>query len=219
MIDIHTHILPGVDDGAKNLDISIALLKQEKANGVDTVYLTPHNNKNTKTGPELKEQFQSFLLQTKDIGINLKLGSEIYYYHDMIKDLKEGKILTMDDTKYVLVEFSTRTETDIAEVVYEIVRSGYTPIIAHIERYPYLTKGDYFDIKENGALIQVNASSFKSFGTRRKMKYFLKNNLIDYVASDCHSVERRNVDFSHAVKYIKKKFPEAYKNIFEKSSI
>ncbi len=219
MIDIHTHILPGVDDGAKNLDISIALLKEEKDAGMDTVYLTPHNNKNTKTGLELKKKFQSFLLETKDLGVNLKLGSEIYYYHDMIKDLKEGKILTMDDTKYVLVEFSTRTETDVCEVVYELVREGYTPIVAHIERYPYLTKGDYHEIKDNGGLIQVNAGAFKSFGTRRKMKYLLKNDLIDFVASDCHSVDRRNVDFSHAIKFMKKKFPNQYKKIFEREKL
>lgn len=219
MIDIHTHILPGVDDGAKNLDVSLALLKQEKEQGVTTIYLTPHNNKNTKTGPELKEKFQSFLLETKDLGLNLKLGSEIYYYHDMIKDLKEGKILTMDDTKYVLVEFSTRTETDIPEVVYELVRSGYTPIIAHIERYPYISKYEYAEIKDNGALIQVNASSFKHFGTRQKMKFLLKNHLIDYIGSDCHNTDKRNVDFSYAVKYIKKKFPIEYKKIFEREKL
>lgn len=219
MIDIHTHILPGVDDGAKDLEISLALLKEEIAQGVSTIYLTPHNNKNTKTGPELKEKFQSFLLETKDLNVTLKLGSEIYYYHDMIKDLNEGRILTMDNTKKVLVEFSTRTETDISEVVYELVRSGYTPIIAHIERYPYLSKYDYAEIKDNGALIQVNASSFKSFGSRRKMKYLLKNHLIDYVGSDCHNTGHRNVDFSHAVKYIKKKFPIEYKKIFEKTDL
>ena len=111
MIDIHSHILYGVDDGSKDLSMSLAMLKDEMENGVTLVYLTPHQNQQTLTGPLLKERYQSFLDEIKDKGIDIdiRLGSEIYYYPGLKQDLLSGKALTMDESKYVLVEFSTRT--------------------------------------------------------------------------------------------------------------
>ena len=212
MIDIHNHILYGVDDGSKDLDMSLAMLKEEMEQGVTRVYLTPHQNQQTLTGPLLKERYQSFLEELKDKGIDMdiRLGAEIYYYPGLKQDLLSGKALTMDESKYVLVEFSTRTETNVSEIVYELVMAGFTPIIAHIERYPYLKKEDYFDIKEAGGLIQINSSSFSHFSSRGLIKYLLKNDLVDYVATDAHDNSRRKVDFSFVHSYIKKKYPELY---------
>ena len=212
MIDIHNHILYGVDDGSKDLDMSLAMLKEEMEQGVTTIYLTPHQNQQTLTGPLLKERYQSFLEELKEKGIDmdLRLGAEIYYYPGLKQDLLSGKALTMDESKYVLVEFSTRTETNVSEIVYELVMAGFTPIIAHIERYPYLKKEDYFDIKEAGGLIQINSGSFSHFSSRGLIKYLLKNDLVDYVATDAHDNSRRKVDFSFVHSYIKKKYPELY---------
>ena len=212
MIDIHNHILYGVDDGSKDLDMSLAMLKEEMEQGVTRVYLTPHQNQQTLTGPLLKERYQSFLEELKEKGIDMdiRLGAEIYYYPGLKQDLLSGKALTMDESKYVLVEFSTRTETNVSEIVYELVMAGFTPIIAHIERYPYLKKEDYFDIKEAGGLIQINSSSFSHFSSRGLIKYLLKNDLVDYVATDAHDNSRRKVDFSFVHSYIKKKYPELY---------
>ena len=212
MIDIHNHILYGVDDGSKDLDMSLAMLKEEMEQGVSTIYLTPHQNQQTLTGPLLKERYQSFLEELKEKGIDmdLRLGAEIYYYPGLKQDLLSCKALTMDESKYVLVEFSTRTETNVSEIVYELVVAGFTPIIAHIERYPYLKKEDYFDIKEAGGLIQINSGSFSHFSSRGLIKYLLKNDLVDYVATDAHDNSRRKVDFSFVHSYIKKKYPELY---------
>ena len=217
MIDIHNHILYGVDDGSKDLDMSLAMLKEEMEQGVTTIYLTPHQNQQTLTGPLLKERYQSFLEELKEKGIDMdiRLGAEIYYYPGLKQDLLSGKALTMDESKYVLVEFSTRTETNVSEIVYELVMAGFTPIIAHIERYPYLKKEDYFDIKEAGGLIQINSSSFSHFSSRGLIKYLLKNDLVDYVATDAHDNSRRKVDFSFVHSYIKKKYPELYTKLIE----
>ena len=125
----------------------------------------------------------------------------------------------MDESKYVLVEFSTRTETNVSEIVYELVVAGFTPIIAHIERYPYLKKEDYFDIKEAGGLIQINSSSFSHFSSRGLIKYLLKNDLVDYVATDAHDNSKRKVDFSFVHSYIKKKYPELYTKLIEMKKI
>ena len=96
----------------------------------------------------------------------------------MIKDLDNKELLTINDTKYILVEFSTRMETDIASIIYDLIVRGYKPIVAHIERYHYLELKDYDDIKKNGALIQVNSKSFlnKAYGIRLfvLLLYFLK---------------------------------------------
>ena len=221
MIDIHNHILYGVDDGSKDLDMSLAMLKEEMEQGVTTIYLTPHQNQQTLTGPLLKERYQSFLEELKEKGIDMdiRLGAEIYYYPGLKQDLLSGKALTMDESKYVLVEFSTRTETNVSEIVYELVVAGFTPIIAHIERYPYLKKEDYFDIKEAGGLIQINSSSFSHFSSRGLIKYLLKNDLVDYVATDAHDNSRRKVDFSFVHSYIKKKYPELYTKLIEMKKI
>ena len=221
MIDIHSHILYGVDDGSKDLSMSLAMLKEEMESGVTLVYLTPHQNKQTLTGPLLKERYQSFLDEIKDKGIDIdiRLGSEIYYYPGLKQDLLSGKALTMDESKYVLVEFSTRTETNISEIVYELVIAGFIPVIAHIERYPYLKKSDYFDIKDAGGLIQINASSFSHFSSRGIIKYLLKNDLVDYVGSDAHDPIKRKVDFSFVHSYIKKKYPSLYTRLIEMKKI
>lgn len=221
MIDIHNHILYGVDDGSKDLDMSLAMLKEEMEQGVSTIYLTPHQNQQTLTGPLLKERYQSFLEELKEKGIDMdiRLGAEIYYYPGLKQDLLSGKALTMDESKYVLVEFSTRTETNVSEIVYELVMAGFTPIIAHIERYPYLKKEDYFDIKEAGGLIQINSGSFSRFSSRGLIKYLLKNDLVDYVATDAHDNSRRKVDFSFVHTYIKKKYPELYTKLIEMKKI
>ena len=221
MIDIHNHILYGVDDGSKDLEMSLAMLKEEMDNGVSLIYLTPHQNKNTLTGTILRDRYQSFLSEVKEKGIDMdiRLGAEIYYYPGLKQDLISGKALTMDDSKYVLVEFSTRTETNISEIIYELSVAGYKPIVAHIERYPYLKKSDYFDIKDAGALIQINAGSFSHFSMRGIIKYLLKNDLVDYVASDAHDPIKRKVDFSFVHTYIKKKYPSLYTKLIEMKKI
>jgi protein-tyrosine phosphatase len=169
----------------------------------------------------LKERYQSFLEELKEKGIDMdiRLGAEIYYYPGLKQDLLSGKALTMDESKYVLVEFSTRTETNVSEIVYELVVAGFAPIIANIERYPYLKKEDYFDIKEAGGLIQINSGSFSHFSSRGLIKYLLKNDLVDYVATDAHDNSRRKVDFSFVHTYIKKKYPELYTKLIEMKKI
>ena len=212
MIDNHCHILYGVDDGSKNLDMSLAMLKKEKDSGVSLVYLTPHQGKDNLTGSMLKERYQSFLSEVREKGIDMdiRLGAEIYHYRGLKKDLRSGKALTMDGTKYVLVEFSTRTETNIAEIVYELSVSGYIPIIAHIERYPYLKKQDYFDIKEAGGLIQINSAAFHHLWNRRLIKFLLKNDLVDYVATDAHNMTTRRPEITDAIGYLKDNCPAQY---------
>ena len=213
MIDIHTHILPSVDDGAKNIDISLGLLKEEIEQGNKYIVLTPHQNKDNLNKEFLISEFNKFKTSV-NLDISLFLGCELYYYLGAIKDLKEGKILTINNSNYVLVEFSTRDKTDIANVVYDMSISGFKPIVAHIERYPYLEEKDILEISKY-ASIQVNSNTFKSKEHKKLLKFLLKNNLISFVASDCHNLDSRNCDFYEAKRLISKKYKDAYKKIFE----
>lgn len=214
MIDIHTHILPNVDDGSSDFDTSCKLLELELENGVNKVICTPHQNYLNLNKDLLIEKFNEFKNKI-NLDIELYLGSEIYYYKGFLKDLENGKLLTLNNSKYLLIEFSTSQNTDIIDIVYSIRLKGYIPIIAHIERYSYLNNEDYLKIKKEGALIQINASSFNYSNTKKIIKYLLKNSLVDFVASDCHDLNRRSVDFFKIKKYIYKKYKEQYHHIFE----
>ena len=213
MTDMHTHILYGVDDGADSREISNYLLTQARQNGIERIVLTPHQNEELKRSEELKERFRIFKEEFKDFNIDFYLGSEIYYYDSMIKDLDNKELLTINDTKYILVEFSTRMETDIASIIYDLIVRGYKPIVAHIERYHYLELKDYDDIKKNGALIQVNSKSFLNKAYKKQLKYLLKNKLIDFISSDCHN-KTRDLDFTDSKKLISKKYKDQYDKLF-----
>lgn len=213
MVDMHTHILYGVDDGSDSKEISNYLLNQAKENGIDKIVLTPHQNEELKRSDELIERFNSFKEDFKDFNIDFYLGSEIYYYQGMINDLDNKELLTMNNSKYVLVEFSTRMETDIASIIYDLKVRGYNPIVAHIERYHYLELEDYDEIKKSGALIQVNSKSFLNKAYKKQLKYLLKNKLIDFISSDCHN-KTRDLDFTDCKKLISKKYKDLYDKLF-----
>lgn len=211
MIDIHTHILP-VDDGAKDFNDSLELINQEIKEGIKTVVLTPHMNYLNNDVDKIKEAYE--VLKAHNLNINLLLGSEIRYYDNMVSDLNKGLLLTINNTKYVLVEFSLKNKDNITDGIYELIVSGYKPIVAHIERYSYLTKEEIIEIKRMGALIQVNAKSFEKKDYKKVLHFLLKNNYVDFVASDCHDVVYRNVDFNFAKEIVKKKYPNLYTKLF-----
>ena len=196
MIDIHTHLLPCVDDGSPDMQTSIELIKDEIKQGVTDIFVTPHYFKyrgylspveeNIKIFERLKEEVKS-----NDLNVKLYLGNEIYYNKLTISDLQDGLIKTLGKSKFVLVEFSLSVEDeDIPEAVNNLTAKGYIPIIAHPERYPYITDiNNYVYLKRMGALIQLNASSIIGDYGRKVKKFVLrliKNNLVDFVASDIH---------------------------------
>lgn len=213
MTDIHSHVLPCVDDGSESNEDSVAILKEEAAQGVKNVILTPHYRPPfLKEKSELKERFESFKKFVKEQGVdvNLYLGQEIYVREKTVSLLNEGKLLTLNDTKYVLAEFSTSHRSDVTEAVYGLTINGYIPIVAHIERYSYLGVSDAEEIKSLGGLIQVNAASVmgKPRGEyRKRVKKLIKAGLVDFVASDVHFVRKNYM--RDAYRYVEKKFGES----------
>lgn len=211
MIDFHSHILPGIDDGAKNLEQSIAMVNEAKKVGFTKIISTSHymenyyecNEKNRK---ELLEQVQ------KNVnGIELCLGNEIYITNNIIELLQNGQASSINGTKYVLFEFpliNTRPMND-KEVIYRLVENGYIPIIAHPERYPFIQENpDYlYELEEMGALFQANYGSIIGmYGLKAKktLKILLKNNLISFFGSDAHRPEQVYNKMPKIIKKLKK---------------
>lgn len=214
MYDIHTHIIPNVDDGSKSLEISRTLILDELKNNIKDIILTPHQNELEMDKEKITNAYNKLKEDVKDLEANLYLGSEVYYYNNICDDIENGKITTMNNSKFVLVEFSVINKTDILDICYDFKSIGYIPIIAHIERYPYLS---FEEIKEISkvAKIQVNCHSFLKKDKKKLIKFLLKNNLIDYIGTDCHDLKGRNVNYEGVLKFAKK-YPKFKEKIEQK---
>ncbi|MFI3213165.1 MAG: CpsB/CapC family capsule biosynthesis tyrosine phosphatase [Eubacteriales bacterium] len=219
-VDIHNHILPRVDDGAKSMEESVAMLYEAVENEVKYLMLTPHSRYHGKL-ISLEDVNASFaelekrVLEEK-IPIQLKLGMEIYYEHDLLSYLKQGKMISLNHSSYLLVEFHNKVDFQyMLKGLYDLSSGGYIPILAHAERYPCLfhKKERMQEIKERDVLIQVNAGSvLGKFGRKEKIytKYMLKNQLVDYVATDAHDLRKRKIMLKKCEKYISKWYGKEY---------
>lgn len=221
MIDIHTHILPFVDDGSKSLSDSIKLVKTAYEQGVEAIILTPHHRSPYfESAENIKKTFDEFCDKVKELNLPVKLflGQEVHICSGIVDLYKQNKVLTIANTNYCLIEFDFNTYCDIPETVYELKKAGYIPIVAHFERYHYATLEDAFEVKRMGGLIQVNAESvlggfFKNREERRRVHTLFMEECVDFVASDSHVV--RKYDLKRAGELVKKKYGEdAYNTVF-----
>ncbi len=210
MIDIHSHIVPSVDDGSSDLAQSLEMIKNAVSSGVKGIVATPHLRFDVKASKaQIISKFNELNEAVKQNGIDVKLylGQEIYVTMDYKRLLESKEFISINDGKYILLEFDVYYEFDICEAVYEIVLLGYTPIIAHIERYTYVTLEMAREIRRYGGLIQVNADAVLGKEGRKQKKFIkklFKERLVDFVASDEHSFRPGLITESYA--YVNKKF-------------
>ena len=216
MYDTHSHIIPGVDDGVQNMDEALAILKGYEKDGVKGVCLTPHFAMLRgfyEDKAYYEKHFETLKQAASDegIGIDLYLGSEIDEYDNMEKNIENAH--TYNGSSYVLVDFGMR-EARIDEIVYTLKMKGYNTVVAHAERYHYMTLNDWKRVKKEGAVIQVNARHFLKGGGKRSQKMaltLLKENMIDLIASDIHAIKHIH-SMKKAYKFIAKKKSEALAN-------
>ncbi len=207
MKDIHTHIIPYVDDGSPNLETSINMIKHEIDIGVTEIICTPHHiySRYECTVEVIKERFNLLKEEVEKLNLPIKLylGQEICYTHreDILGMLKAGKLLTLNNTNRVLLEFSfTREPENVLDIIYNFSVNGYEVIIAHIERYEWMTFDKAVALHQEGALIQVNSNSYlglTSWKEKRFVKKLLRKGLVDFVASDTHSFRPSTLDKSY----------------------
>lgn len=219
MIDIHTHLLPEVDDGSSSFEMSYEMLKLELLSNVDVVVLTPHYfitsfDKTDKA--KIQEKFLIFKEKFADFKIRFILGAELYYTPELMHEINNHQVMTLGDSNYLLIEFSlVQNLYDIPSILNEICYLGYRPILAHPERYSYLSEKDLIKIKQTGTLIQVNTSSILGdFGhaIQKKAFRFIKLNLVDFISSDAHNTKIRKPNLKETLDFVEKKLKRKIKN-------
>lgn len=212
--DIHCHILPGIDDGAKTLQETKKMLQMAKKEKIGKILATPHFNCERKVGfsKECQKAYEEICkeLEERDLGIELFLGNEIFYSSGVLEALKKGEALTLNYTQYILIEFAPYVELlTIKKAVQELQMAGYFPILAHIERYECLKKEENVrNLVDMGAYIQVNASSLTGrLGMRTQwyLKKLMRHELVHVVATDAHGSKERRPRIQDAAGYIRKK--------------
>lgn len=219
-IDIHNHMLPGVDDGAKNMEQSLRMLKIAYEDGIRAVCLTPHYMppQYKHTGTDLqkrKNQLQEELIK-QGIGIRLYLGNEIYYRDGVLEDILSHRALTLENSRYVLIEFNVKESvSQIESAVRTLTNAGMRPIVAHMERYESLINDlDKVDeLIDIGAYVQINAGSIMGeFGHKlvKWTKALLKNGLVHLIATDAHGEIKRSPRIKECAEYLAKKYGKEY---------
>ena len=220
-VDIHSHLIPSIDDGAKNMERAIELILSLQSMGYKKLITTPHvsdmflnDSKKIIEGYNLLTQE----LSHRNINIQIEVAAE-YYMNEHFEELLAKKdILTFGKEKYLLFELSYFTPPrELESLVYDIKKAGYTPVLAHPERYEYFHDSieKYYKIKSFGLLFQINLTSIANYydkNVKKCVKSLIMHNLVDFVGTDTHHRGH--------IKYIKKSFSNTlYKQVFKKNKI
>lgn len=217
MIDSHVHIIPGVDDGSKNAEMSATMLACAKSDGINRWIFTPHYNHLCcrLSYDELKSHYESWLSEgghglTRD---NTRFGVEVYIDEAFMAGLPTmAQLPTFDNSQYMLCEFNRNAKFErMLEVVYELRLKGVIPIIAHIEMYADLVRRPETvkALCNEGALVQVSASSIVGGKYKRFIDILVRQNTVDFVASDGHNLTSRPPQMRKAYDWVAKTYSRA----------
>lgn len=220
MIDLHAHILPGLDDGARDMEDALGLAELALEGGVDTLVATPHSNQEGRyenyDTPQLRAVYRRLKdeLKKENLPLKLLLGMEIFASDDLREKITEGALTGLNQTSYYLVEFPFECDPYwIGECLEEILDLGKTPLIAHPERYACVQ--DYpalvYEWLRMGCLSQVNKGSlFGKFGRRphQAVHVLLDNGLATCVASDAHRPYMRTTYMADTREYLEERYGE-----------
>lgn len=225
MIDMHCHILPGLDDGAGSLKEAITALLEAKRQGISEIILTPHHYPDTELSVDRIIQTKELLEEAarlNSIDIKLYTGQECFYHTELPELLDAGKVLTLAGSKYILLEFSENVSfRGILYGIRQLKEAGYEPILAHYERYRSLMqKGRVAQLKKEEILLQMNFDTVqRQYGFLRKNPFRedLKKGYVDFLASDCHGTRFRKYYIHPTIKWMEQNLSARYmeKILFE----
>jgi protein-tyrosine phosphatase len=213
MVDIHSHILPGLDDGSETLEESLAMLKIAVAGGTTDIVATPHANTEFTFQPELVTQKLAELSAAAGDSIRIYTGCDFHLQYENIQDaLEHPTKYTINHKSYLLVEFSDlMIFNTTGDIFYQLRSAGMIPVITHPERN-YLLQKRFEAISEwvtDGACLQITAHSFLGrFGksSRAYADKLMKAGLVHFVASDAHGTRDRTPDMREAFEYVSRKY-------------
>ncbi|MGL4253940.1 MAG: tyrosine-protein phosphatase [Fusobacteriaceae bacterium] len=194
MIDLHSHILHGVDDGSRDIEESLEMIAAAKELGFRGIVCTSHYKKGRAENESYHERFLELKERVKreNLEMELYLGNEMFLGMGEIEDLKEGKINSYNGMEYLLVELDPMMPYLPAKTALEkIIKMGYKPVLAHIERYREIKTGELIQLREMGVLFQVNIISMGNASRERVLK-FLERGMVSFVTSDAHRRDKRS---------------------------
>lgn len=211
MTDLHCHLLPGMDDGAKDVDMSLELLRQERNQGVTNIVFTSHfrpDEEDLHTFLRRRNQAFGTLMKTVEeetsFNFSYKLGAEVYFSPSLAE--MDVEKLCFTRSPYLLMEFSfTREPAFLERVLFDLQTKGIRPIIAHVERYEWLKDRPdiLYNWAESGIIIQSNASPLLREGeTERYIRRLIDYNIVKVLSSDAHHPERRPANLGSGLMYV-----------------
>lgn len=214
LVDIHCHLLYGVDDGAKVLEDSLNMLDVAVEEGITDVILTPHYRHGmfAYPGDTIRKHFLQLQLEAERRNISIYLGCECHVNRQIVSYLEDRRILPLAGSEYVLTEYAHDSEeTFIRQMSEELLLHGYIPVIAHIERYEAFRKdmGLSGDLRRQGVWLQTNADAVmgkNGFTTRLFCKKMIEQGLIDVIASDSHDTDKRRNHLGQCYAYVSRHF-------------
>ena len=228
MIDIHTHILPGIDDGARDLEDTLAMAEIAVKNGVTDMIATPHFHIPRGYENYVDETYwQTFdlardAIAQAEIPLQLYPGMEVYAVENLPQLLREGKLMTLNRSRYLLMEFDFYGDPDFADrMLRRAAAEGVIPVVAHIERYRFVQAIPSIaeSWKDRGYVIQCNKGSFQGrFGrAEEELAYWLMDRqLVDVIASDTHRPYRRTPNLWEVYDQLAMEYPEGWlEDLFE----
>ncbi len=219
MFDIHSHILPGIDDGSPDIAVSLEMARMAVANGVTVQACTPHilpgvyNN----SGPQIRKAIAALqqILDQEGISLRLVTGADVHLVPDLVGGLRSGHLLTLADTRYVLVEPPHHLPPQrLVEQFFNIMVAGYHPVLTHPERlrwiethYPLMEQ-----LAHGGVWMQITASSLTGSFGRNPQKWahrMLDEGLVHVIASDSHDARRRPPNLLEGFEFAARRVGEA----------
>ena len=197
-VDIHSHILPGIDDGAKNVDESKELIEEMKNLGFSKIIGTPHTYPGIyeNTNSSIKKSFEK-IYSNKTNKIDIEYASEYMLGFYLIEKAQNKSVLCLKDN-HVLVEMSyISPPLKLYEIIFELIHNGYSPILAHPERYRFLHENfrEYKKLKKVGCKFQINllsTTNYYGMDIANITEKLLKNNMVDFLGSDIHNMKHIN---------------------------
>lgn len=220
MIDIHCHILPGVDDGAGSMTESIEMAREATKQGIKKIIAAPHHNNGTfmNKGENIigAVAYLNGKLKQEQIPVEVLAGQETRVYGELVADLENGTVIQLNQTSgYVFIELPTNHVPQYTtQLLFDMQIKGYIPIIVHPERNHELLENPdkLYRMVKNGALTQITAGSIVGRGGKKVQRFayqLLACNLTHFVASDAHNLKKRGFYMKDAFRDITKRYGKA----------
>lgn len=221
MFDIHSHIIYHVDDGSRTPEESLALIRQDSAEGARDIIATPHYYVQYPTDPDrIRAELATIqnMADANGLDVHLYPGNEVLWFDSMTERLQSGEILTLAGSHYTLIEFyPEESYQTILRAIRKVRNAGYRPIIAHAERFKAMQEHGLAEVRNLGAYVQLSTEPLSHKGLSglfdRETKFIqkaLRNQEADFLGTDMHRVDRRPPVLRDAIDWIERNLDQDY---------